>query len=203
MRTCWKFNIRCICSTDKVIKTACSCLYILVKRQQFDFLRPTLRREHYNEEFRSTLRHEHYNEEFRSTLRHEHYNEEFRSTLRHEHYNEEFRSTLRHEHYNVMANFQKIPRLGFICSHSIAASAFSLYVLTQLHSGGTLGGGSTLAGGGIRWWGGGLLDVGYVEGVRREDRSKTAQKPLKSCLKNRSKITARNERFLSGFLSKI
>ena len=37
----------------------------------------------------------------------------------------------------------------------------------------------------------------------REDRSKTAQKPLKSCLKNRSKITARNERFLSGFLSKI
>ena len=32
---------------------------------------------------------------------------------------------------------------------------------------------------------------------------KTAQKPLKSCLKNRSKITARNERFLSGFLSKI
>ena len=83
---------------------------------------------------------------------------------------------------------------------------FSLYVLTQLHFGGTLGGGSTLAGGG----GGGtlvgvgdLLDVGYVEGVRREDRSKTAQKPLKSCLKNRSKITARNERFLSGFLSKI
>ena len=79
--------------------------------------------------------------------------------------------------------------------------------------------------------GGGLLDVGYVEGVRwgggmggyvggggggggklgrgesgtstREDRSKTAQKPLKSCLKNRSKITARNERFLSCFLSKI
>ena len=36
-----------------------------------------------------------------------------------------------------------------------------------------------------------------------KDRSKTAQKPLKSCLKNRSKITARNERFLSGFLSKI
>ena len=33
----------------------------------------------------------------------------------------------------------------------------------------------------------------------REDRSKTAQKPLKSCLKNRSKITTRNERFLSGF----
>ena len=32
---------------------------------------------------------------------------------------------------------------------------------------------------------------------------KTAQKPLKSYLKNRSKITARNERFLSGFLSKI
>ena len=37
----------------------------------------------------------------------------------------------------------------------------------------------------------------------REDRSKTAQKPLKSCLKNRSKITVRNERFLSVFLSKI
>ena len=37
----------------------------------------------------------------------------------------------------------------------------------------------------------------------REDRSKTAQKPLKSCLKNRSNITARTERFLSGFLSKI
>ena len=33
----------------------------------------------------------------------------------------------------------------------------------------------------------------------REDRSKTAQKPLKSCLKNCSKITAKNERFLSGF----
>ena len=165
MRTCWKCNIRCICSTDKVIKTACSCLYILVKRQQFEFLRPTLRREHYNEEFRSTLR---------------------------------------HEHYNVMANFQKIPRLGFICSHSIVASAFSLYVLTQLHSGGTLGGGSTLAGGGVTLVGvGDLLDVGYVEGVRREDCSKTAQKPLKSCLKTRSKITARNERFLSGFLSKI
>ena len=32
---------------------------------------------------------------------------------------------------------------------------------------------------------------------------KTAQKPLKYCLKNRSKITARNERFLSGFLGKI
>ena len=32
---------------------------------------------------------------------------------------------------------------------------------------------------------------------------KTAQKPLKSCSKNRSKITARNERFLSGFLNKI
>ena len=75
------------------------------------------------------------------------------------------------------------------------------------------------------------MDVGYVEGVgwgggtlegeggcklgrggggggesgtsTREDCSKTAQKPLKSCLKNRSKITARNERFLSGFLSKI
>ena len=29
--------------------------------------------------------------------------------------------------------------------------------------------------------------------------AKTAQKPLKSCVKNRSKITARNERFLSGF----
>ena len=90
-------------------------------------------------------------------------------------------------------------------------SAFSLYVLTQLHSGGTLGEGVRWwgreyvgGGGGVRWWGGGgLLDVGYVEGVRREDRSKTAQKPLKSCLKNRSKITARNERFLSGFLSKI
>ena len=23
-----------------------------------------------------------------------------------------------------------------------------------------------MAGGGVRWWGGGLLDVGYVEGVR-------------------------------------
>ena len=31
------------------------------------------------------------------------------------------------------------------------------------------------------------------------ERSKTALKPLKSCLKNRSKITARNERFLNGF----
>ena len=73
---------------------------------------------------------------------------------------------------------------------------------------------------------GGLLDVGYVEGVRwggggrarwrggggklgrgvgslGPRPGKTAQKPLKSCLKNRSKITARNERFLSGFLSKI
>ena len=75
--------------------------------------------------------------------------------------------------------------------------------------------GGVRGGGGVRWWGGGgLLDVRYVEGLRwgegvrwgtstREDRSKTAQKPLKSCLKNRSKITARNERFLSGFLSKI
>ena len=198
MRTWWKFNIRCICSTDKVIKTACSCWYILVKTQQFDFLRPTLRREHYNEEFRSTLR---------------------------------------HEHYNVMANFQKIPRLGFICSHSIVVSAFSLNYILGVRWGegvrwrggggsvsvltlcshsitfwGYVGGGSTLVGEGVRWsgggggtlvGGGGLLDVGYVEGVRREDRSKTAQKPLKSCLKNRSKITARNERFLSGFLSKI
>ena len=71
---------------------------------------------------------------------------------------------------------------------------------------------------------GGLLDVGYVEGVRWGEGvrwrgggggvswgggslgprpGKTAQKPLKSCLKNRSKITTRNERFLSGFLSKI
>ena len=31
---------------------------------------------------------------------------------------------------------------------------------------------------------------------------KTAQKPLKSCLRYRSKITARNERFLSGFSKK-
>ena len=56
--------------------------------------------------------------------------------------------------------------------------------------GGTLRGGSTLAGGGGVSWGGGVW-------------GKTVQKPLKSCLKNRSKITARNERFLSGFLSKI
>ena len=67
--------------------------------------------------------------------------------------------------------------------------------------GGTLGGGSTLAGGG----GGG----GWGVLQRRETLSlgprpgKTAQNPLKSCLKNRSKITARNEQFLSGFLSKI
>ena len=59
--------------------------------------------------------------------------------------------------------------------------------------GGTLGGGSTLA------------EKRNVESgtSTREDRSKTAQKPLKSCLKNRSKIIARKERFLSGFLSKI
>ena len=55
--------------------------------------------------------------------------------------------------------------------------------------------------------------VSWGEGMSgtstREDRSKTAQKPLKSCLKNRSKITARNERFfkqdlsgLSGFSKK-
>ena len=63
---------------------------------------------------------------------------------------------------------------------------------------------------------GGYVDGGFVGGggvelkrnvesgtSTREDRSKTAQKPLKSCLKNRSKITARNERFLRGFLSKI
>ena len=37
----------------------------------------------------------------------------------------------------------------------------------------------------------------------REDRSKTAQKPLKSCLKNRSKITARNERFFKQDLSDL
>ena len=83
---------------------------------------------------------------------------------------------------------------------------------------GTLGGGGggTLVGGfvgccirwrgGVRWrgGGGGKLGRGGESGTStREDRSKTAQKPLKSCLKNRSKITARNERFLSGLLSKI
>ena len=142
MRTWWKFNIRCICSTDKLIKTACSCWYILVKTQQFDFLRPTLRREHYNEEFRSTLR---------------------------------------HEHYNVMANFQKIPRLGFICSHSIVVSAFSLnYILGVRWGEGVRWRGREYVGGGggVRWWGGGgvcwMLDTlrGYV--------GKTAQKPLKN-----------------------
>ena len=67
--------------------------------------------------------------------------------------------------------------------------------------GGTLrGGGVTLGGGG----GGGKLKRNVESGTStRQDRSKTAQKPLKSCLKNHSKITARNERFLSGFLSKI
>ena len=67
--------------------------------------------------------------------------------------------------------------------------------------------GGTLMGGYV---GGGTLVGGFAEKRNvepgtstREDRSKTAQKPLKSCLKNRSKITARNERFLSGFLSKI
>ena len=66
------------------------------------------------------------------------------------------------------------------------------------------GGGGTLRGGTLG--GGGLLDVGYVEGVRwggggesgtstREDRSKIAQKPLKSCLKNRSK----SPQEMSGF----
>ena len=71
--------------------------------------------------------------------------------------------------------------------------------------GGTFRGVRWGGGGGYLFWGG-LLDVGYVEESgtsTREDRSKTAQKPLKSCLKNRSKITARNERFLSGFLSKV
>ena len=65
-------------------------------------------------------------------------------------------------------------------------------------------------GGGVARWRGGGGKLGRGGGVlgesgtsTREDRSKTAQKPLKSCLKNRSKITARNERFLSGFLSKI
>ena len=64
--------------------------------------------------------------------------------------------------------------------------------------GGTLRGG-TLGGGGVRWWGGGgLLDVGYVEGVRweegvrwgtstREDRSKTAQILLEKPFKNHRK----------------
>ena len=84
-----------------------------------------------------------------------------------------------------------------------------------------MGGGSTLAGGGevgVVSWGGGGGGSPLDERVRssfaekrnvesgtstREDRSKTAQKQLKTCLKNRSKITARNERFLSGFLSKI
>ena len=72
---------------------------------------------------------------------------------------------------------------------------------------------------GVTSWVGGYVERGYVWGGElkrnvesgtstREDRplknrSKTAQKPLKSCLKNRSKITARNERFLSCFLSKI
>ena len=55
---------------------------------------------------------------------------------------------------------------------------------------------------GVRWGGGGGVYVGG--GVCLGPRpGKTAQKPLKFCLKNRSKITARNERFLSGFLSKI
>ena len=60
-------------------------------------------------------------------------------------------------------------------------------------------------GGGVKWGGlgggGSFAEKKNVESgtSTREDRSKTAQKPLKSCLKNRSKITARNERFLSGF----
>ena len=61
------------------------------------------------------------------------------------------------------------------------------------------GGGEYVGRGGKLGRGGG----GFSGTSTREDRSKTAQKPLKSCLKNRSKITARNERFLSGFLSKI
>ena len=79
-----------------------------------------------------------------------------------------------------MANFQKIPRLGFICSHSM----FSLnYIL------------GVRWGEGVRWRGGGgtlvgvgdLLDVGYVEGVRREDRSKTAEILLEKPFKNHRK----------------
>ena len=85
--------------------------------------------------------------------------------------------------------------------------------------GGTLGGG----GGGVRWWGVcWMLDTlrGYVGGreyvggggggklgrggvVDVKSCLGGLEKPLKSCLKNRSKITARNERFLSGLLSKI
>ena len=53
--------------------------------------------------------------------------------------------------------------------------------------------------GGREYVGGGGGGVSWGGGVW----GKTVQKPLKSCLKNRSKITARNERFLSGFLSKI
>ena len=64
--------------------------------------------------------------------------------------------------------------------------------------------GSTLRG--VRW----KLKRNVESGTStRKDRSKPAQKPLKSCLKNRSKITARNERFfkqdlsgLSGFSKK-
>ena len=63
--------------------------------------------------------------------------------------------------------------------------------------GGTLGGGGYVGGGGgVISWGGGESGTST-----REDRSKTAQKPLKSCLKNRSKITVRNERFFTQDLS--
>ena len=72
-----------------------------------------------------------------------------------------------------------------------------MYVEGGYVEGGYDGGG--YVGGG----GGGKLGRGESGTSTREDRSKTAKKPLKSCLKNRSKITARNERFLSGFLSKI
>ena len=54
-----------------------------------------------------------------------------------------------------------------------------------------------------------FIQIVLVLKLQGENRSKIAQKPLKSCLKNRSKITARNERFfkqdlsgLSGFSKK-
>ena len=56
--------------------------------------------------------------------------------------------------------------------------------------GGTLREGGTLGGGNSRE----TLSLGPRPG-------KTAQQPLKSCLKNRSKITARNERFFKQDLS--
>ena len=75
-----------------------------------------------------------------------------------------------------------------------------------VEGGGYVGGGVLRWGGGVRWWGC-LLDVGYVEGVRwgggggKLGPGGVWDLDPGRPLKNRSKITARNERFFKQDLS--